>query len=234
MKASSALEFLLISNNPQTLSAVAEGLEKIGIRLNFASTAEAGRDFIGRHKLDGIIVDLDVPTSHDLIRAIRQEGSNRGTTVFACLPQHNPSPVVVVPGANVIFPQPLTPENVISLVSACRMAIQAERRRFFRFRVDIPVNLTASGREQRAMMNTLGEGGMAVYSVEPIKRGNMVVFTFELPPGGLVSGKGSVAWANGEGLMGVKFVFLREPGEEVLRNWCQQKQPRASADDLTL
>jgi DNA-binding response OmpR family regulator len=230
MEATSALEFLLISDNHHTLAAVADGLEQVGIRLNFATTSDAGREYVGRRKLDGIIVDLDVPGAHDLILFVRQGGSNRGTTVFACLPRETTSPVTVVPGANVILPQPLTPERVVSLVSACRTAILMERRRFFRYRVDVPVHLTVNGQEQRVMMTTLSEGGMAVYVAEPIERANLVGFAFELPSGGSVSGKGSVAWANNEGMVGVKFIFLRDPGEQNLMNWCRDRQPTASPD----
>jgi hypothetical protein len=228
MEATPALEFLLISNNHLTLAAVADGLEQVGIRLNFATTSDAGRDYIGRRKLDGIIVDLDVPGAGDLILSIRQGGSNRGTRVFACLPRGNGSPVTVVPGANVILPQPISPESVVSLVSACRTAILMERRRFFRYRVDVPVHLTVNGQEQRGMMTTLSEGGMAVYTAEPIGREGLVGFTFELPSGGPVSGKGSVAWANNEGMVGVKFIFLRDPSEQVLQNWCRHQQPTTS------
>jgi hypothetical protein len=40
-------------------------------------------------------------------------------------------------------------------------------------------------------------------------------------------------WFNNEGLVGVKFVFLREPAETVLQNWCRRRQPSASADRLS-
>jgi hypothetical protein len=228
MESTSALEFLLISNNHHTLTTVAGGLEKIGVRFNFAANSEAGRDYVGRHRFDGIIVDLDVPGAQDLILSIRQGPSNPDATIFACMPRSNLSPVAIVPGANVLLPQPLTAESVASLVSASRSTILGERRRFFRHRVELPVRLTVEDVERRAMMRTLSEGGMSVYMHEPVERAKVVAFVFELPAGGLIAGKGAVVWVNNEGMAGIKFVFLRDPGDIVLQNWCRQRQ--ASAD----
>jgi hypothetical protein len=223
IEASSALEFLLVSNNHHTLTAVAGGLEQAGIHFNFAPTSEAGRAYVGRHKVDGIIVDLDVPGAHELILFIRQSGSNRGIAVFACLPRGNASPVAVVPGATALIPQPLTSENVASIVSTARDTLSREQRRFFRYRVDLPVHVRSDGGEQRGMMTTLGEGGMALFTVEPIARSRMIEFAFNLPSGDTIAGKGSVVWANDELLHGVKFVFLRAPAEESLQKWCRQQ-----------
>ena len=87
MEATAALEFLLISNDHHTLTVVADGLQQIGMRFNFAPTSEGGRDFIDRHKVDGIIVDLDVPGAQELILSVRHGASNRDAAIFACLPR---------------------------------------------------------------------------------------------------------------------------------------------------
>jgi hypothetical protein len=224
MAATTALEFLLISNNYQTLTAVADGLRQIGASFDFASTSEAGRDYIGRRKVDGIIVDLDVPGAHDLIRSIRQGTSNRGAVVFACLPSGDTSPVALVAGATFLLSQPLTPESVASQVSAARNSMVRERRRYFRYPLSLPVHLTSNGVEQRAMMTNLSEGGMAVYIVKPVEYPRMIEFTFELSSGDSIAGKGSIAWANDEGMLGIKFQFLRGQGEEILQKWLRERQ----------
>lgn len=131
MAATKALAFLLIANNYQTLTAVADGLRQVGAGFDFASTSEAGEEYVGRRKVDGIIVDLDVPGAHDLIRSIRQGTSNRGAVVFACLPSDNESPVAVVTGATFLLSRPLTPESVASQVSAARSSMLREHGAFF-------------------------------------------------------------------------------------------------------
>ena len=153
MEATAALEFLLISNDHHTLTVVADGLQQIGMRFNFVPTSEGGRDFINRHKVDGIIVDLDVPGAQELILSVRHGGSNRDAVIFACLPRSSKSPVAIVPGATFLLTRPPTPESVVSQVSAARHSMLGERRRFFRYRVALPVYLRSDGEEQRVLMN---------------------------------------------------------------------------------
>lgn len=223
-----ALEFLLVSNHYPTLTAVADGLRQIGASLDFAPTSEAARDYVERRKVDGVIVDLDVPGAHDFIRSIRQGIANRGATVFACMPSDNKSPVALVAGASFLLQRPLTPESVASQVAAAQKVMSQERRRFFRVAVSLPVFLTANGIEQRAMLTTVGEGGMAAFVVQPVEPSRMIDFVFDLSPGGTIAGKGSVAWANNEGMIGIKFQFLRGDGEEILKSWLRDRQPARS------
>jgi len=224
MTRTKALAFLLIANNYQTLTAVADGLGQVGASFDFASTSEAGGEYVGRRKVDGIIVDLDVPGAEDLIRSIRQGTSNRGAVVFACLPSDNRSPVAVVTGATFLLPRPLTPESVASQVSAARSSMLREHRRFFRYPLSLPVYLVSNGAEQRGMMANLSEGGMAIYTVRSAEYRSMIEFAFELPSGEKIAGKGSVAWVNNEGMLGIEFHVLRGQGEVVLQKWIQEQQ----------
>ena len=230
MAETTALDFLLISNNYETLTAVAGGLKQIGASFDFVPTSEAGRDFIGRRKVDGIIVDLDVPGAQDLILSIRLGMSNRGAVVFACLPRVNKSPVAVATGTTFLLPQPLTPESVASQVSAARNSMLQHRRRFFRYPLSLPVHLTSNGAEQRAMMTNLSEGGMAVYIVKLDEHPRMIEFGFELPSGDSVAGKGSIAWANNEGMLGIKFLLLYGREEEILQKWVRERQSSTPED----
>ena len=123
-----------------------------------------------------------------------------------------------------------TPETVASLVSAARTSMLGERRRYFRYPVDLPIRLVDGAGEQRGKMTSLSEGGMAVYTVTSIGRTQAFQFEFRLPCGDLVAGRGTVVWANGEGMIGAKFIFLRGEGEENLRKWLVQ-QPRSALED---
>ncbi|MDE3109757.1 MAG: PilZ domain-containing protein [Acidobacteriota bacterium] len=223
MEATPVLEFLLVSNNHHTLAAVTDGLEQIGIKFNFAATSEAGQEYMGRCKVDGVIVDLELPGAQELIHSIRRGNSNPDAAVFVCLPREAQSPVAVVPGANVLLPQPLTAESVAMHVSAARSTILGERRRFFRCQVKIPLHLASGAGEQRGMVTSLGEGGMAAYTVSAVARGESVQFEFTLPSGDSIEGKGSVVWANNERMIGAKFIFLRGASEEKLQGWLRQQ-----------
>jgi hypothetical protein len=230
MEPTTALDLLLVSNSHHTLAAVTGGLKEIDATLNFASSSEAARDHIARRRVDGIIVDLDLPGAQDLILSIRKGVSNRGAVVFACLPSASQSPVALVTGATFLLQQPLSPECVASHVTAARNLMLQERCRYFRYAAHFPVALTAGGTEEQAMMTILSEGGMAAYCVKPLEHAGTIDFNFDLPTGDTITGKGSVAWANNEGMFGIKFQFLRGEGEEMLQRWLRALQPITPGD----
>lgn len=225
MDANAALEFLLVSNNYHTLTAVSGGLKQIGVSFDFTSTCDSGREYIRRRRVDGVIVDLRVRGAHGLINSIRQDISNRGAVVFACLPSGESSPVVA--GATYLLPDPLTADSVANHVSAARSAMLRERRQYFRYPLSLPVHLTMNGVERRAMVSNLSEGGMAVYSARPVERLTTVEFAFELPSGHSIAGKGSIAWANSQSALGIKFVSLRGQGQEILHKWLRERPASA-------
>jgi len=214
-----SVEFLLVSDNFQTFTAVAEGLHQVGASYYFARTSEDGRDYLSRRKVQGIIVDLDVPDARELILYLRQSTLNRNAVVFACLPSGQDSPVAFVTGANYFLPHSLTPEVVAARASAVQDILLRERRRFFRYTVSLPVHVSSSGTEQRAVMTSLSEGGMAVHTVKPVKYPAMIELVFDLPSGERITGHGSVAWANNEGMVGVQFQVLRDHGAAILHKW---------------
>ena len=80
------------------------------------------------------------------------------------------------------------------------------------------------------MMTNLSEGGMAVCTVTPIEYRGMIEFSFELPSKVTITGKGSVAWANSDGMLGIKFQVLRGNGEGVLQEWLQEHQSVGTED----
>jgi hypothetical protein len=219
-----AFEFLLVSTNYQTLTVVTQAAKHFGSNLGFAPTIELAHDYMDRRRVDGIFVDMDVPGGQDLIRAVREGAANRNTVVFVCLPSGAESPIVPVSGANIIMQRPLSEESVISHIVAARDIMTRERRRYFRHPVSVPVFLTTDKKEQRGMLTDVSEGGMAARLVSPIRCPSVVEFSFELSPGEEISGKGLVAWANNQGMIGVKFQFLRGNGTDVLHAWINQRQ----------
>jgi response regulator RpfG family c-di-GMP phosphodiesterase len=219
MDTPTGLEFLLVSNNYKTLTAVTEGMKQLGMRLSFVPSSDSAREYIGRRKVDGVFVDLEVPGSLGLIHAIRTGSSNRMATIFACVSGPKETTAALTPGANFALQKPLTAESVVSHIMAAQDLMVRERRRYFRHDVNILVTLKADGIEQQARMSDLGEGGMAVRVTKPLARSAVVDFTFELSLGQVISGKGVVAWASGDGAAGIKFQFLRGKGQDQFQAW---------------
>lgn len=224
MKARTPLEFLLVSNDFKTLTAVTEGLKQFGGSLGFVPTCDSAQRYVERHKLDGVFIDVDVPGALELIQAIRQGSSNRLVVIFACVTDAKESAATLVPGANIFLQKPLTTESVVSHANGAQEMMARERRRYFRQPLSLSVSLKSEEGEQWARMTNLGEGGMALHIVNRLAHSSVVEFGFELPFGQPITGKGMVAWANSEGLIGIKFQLLRGKGHDAIQDWLENRQ----------
>jgi hypothetical protein len=241
MPAPTALEFLLVSTDYKTLSAVNGGLKQCGAVLDFVPTTDSALQFIGRRRIDGIFVDLAVSGALDLILSVREGSSNRHAVIFACAHSATEAAPALGAGANFVVHEPITAGSVRAHVTASRNVMVRERRRYFRHAVSLPVSLTVHAIEHRATITNISEGGMAVRVTRPLEAGSIlsvIDFAFELDSGPTVSGRGQITWANNEGLMGVTFHFLRGKGQDDLLTWFSERQgvlpkPPFAADDLS-
>jgi CheY-like chemotaxis protein len=227
-----ALEFLLVSTDYKTLTAVTGGLKQFGASLDFVPTPDSARDYIARRKIDAVFVDLDVPGALDLILSIREGSSNRHAVIFACVRNAAESPSALGAGANFVIHKPVSVEGILSHLTAARSVMLRERHRYFRHVVSLPVALALKGTEHRAMITNISEGGMAVRVVKALECSSVIDFAFELPPGPSVSGRGQVTWANSEGMMGITFHFLRGKSQDYLLDWFRERL-RISPNPLT-
>ena len=72
----------------------------------------------------------------------------------------------------------------------------------------VPVNLEVNGLSAESTMSNLSEAGMAIWSIANLSSRINLRFSFELPFGGRIEGKGEVTWVNADGLSGVRFNIL--------------------------
>jgi ActR/RegA family two-component response regulator len=216
------LEFLLVSNNASTLKTVKKALDNVGSNLSCTTSAGAARFHISHHRLDGIIIDLDVDEAVELIAFIREAGSNRRAFVFVCVESMSAS-LALKGGANVLLHKPLTAEFISQNVNTFKNIMASERRRYFRHHVTILITLTANGASQAAMIDNLSEGGAAILVRNPFERTAVIDFSFELPFGPRVTGSAQVMWTNKEGIMGVEFRVLHGRSKEDLSSWLCQR-----------
>jgi CheY-like chemotaxis protein len=220
---SPALEFLLVTAEYTILKAVTAGLKEFKANIGCMTTMDSALDYVGRRKIDGIFLDLQVESMLDLIAAIREGTSNRFAVIFACAGDRLESKAAQQAGANVLLHKPLVVENISTSVAASRELMMRERRRYFRHPVSMAVSLTANHKQQRAMMVNIGEGGMAVFGVT-LECSSLVDFSFQLPVGPILSGRGQIAWTNRQGLMGIGFQFLRGTGKYDLLTWLSNRE----------
>ncbi|HXE34387.1 MAG TPA: PilZ domain-containing protein [Verrucomicrobiae bacterium] len=213
------LEFLLVSNDYATLTAVSGGVKKYGAKLGLVPTAEAAREYLERKKIDGVFVDMQVSGMAGLMEAVRKGTSNGKTAIFAVVQTAGQTTATLNAGANFVLRTPLSVEGVALHITIAKDIMLRERRRFFRHAVNLVVILKDSEGEQRGRIINLSEGGMAVRAVKMLKQWTVLEFAMELAPGVDLSGKGQVAWTSSDGMAGILFQTLRGMGRGYLGAW---------------
>ena len=223
------IEFLLISSNHETLTAVRNALKQFPAHLNFVPSPDLARDFLARRKTEGIFVDLGVFETQELIHWIRADKLNRPGVIFACLPNARGATATLLTGADFLLHKPLTVDGVASFISSALGKMNRERRRHYRHPVNLSATLVIAGIKEQVRLTDLGEGGMAFQLLKPLAPSMVIEFAFELSTGQPITGRGEIAWANGAGRAGIKFQCLHGKGEEQLQEWLLEQQEIGTA-----
>lgn len=218
-------EFLVISSDIAAYKTITRTLSKINPVVDYTSGIATARAFIERRKIDGIFLDMELPGSLDLVQAIRQGGSNRFSVMFACAAHAQDPSLLLNAGVNFVLYKPLLNNAVLDALESASPMILAERKRYLRYQLMVPVMLRLQEQQQEAVTSNVSRGGMAVHCKQVYQPGSPINFDFEVPDG-KIKGQGEVAWANTEGYMGIKFFLLGEQNKQVLSSWLDRQSPR--------
>ncbi|HWX56215.1 MAG TPA: PilZ domain-containing protein [Verrucomicrobiae bacterium] len=217
------LEFLVVCDDYPVFKTMASSIQRLQGRLNCAPSAMSARDYIARRKIDGIIVDMSVEGTVELLEGLRRGTSNKFSVVFAYVQTTKEAGSALHAGANFIVHGPMTEEKMFHTLRTAAPMMAAERKRYFRHPLTAPVVLKVDGKEAKATISNLSEGGMAVWCLSGCPSGSAVQFAFELPFGGSIEGKGEVAWVSSEGLIGIQFHVLQGNAQACLSEWLDRR-----------
>ncbi|HEY6309101.1 MAG TPA: PilZ domain-containing protein [Candidatus Angelobacter sp.] len=219
------LEFLVVCKDNPVFQSVAAAIHQVKGRLNCAPSAATARDYVSWRKVDGIVIDMNLPGAVEVIRRVRGGNPNRFSAVFACIGSSPETQVAIGAGANFVLHRPLLPDKIARVLAAAADMMVAEKRHHLRYPLMVPVELRMKEREVESTMSNLSEGGMAIWSLYYYRPGSAIQFAFEIPFGGLVRGDGEVAWTNADGLAGIKFRSLCDQASAHLSAWIARRNP---------
>ncbi len=216
------LEFLIVCKDVLEYRTITGAIQKIKGVVNYTSNAATARAYIARRKIDGIFVDTSVESASALIQDIRHGSSNRYSVIFACAGAADDPAALLSAGVNFVLQKPLLVEGVVHVLSTATQMMEAERRRYMRHQLMVPVLIKQREKEQKAITANISKGGMAVRCRDAYEPGASVHFAVELPIGE-INGRGQVAWTNTEGFMGIKFHLLSDQYKKSLSSFLDQR-----------
>jgi CheY-like chemotaxis protein len=222
-------EFLVVCTDPSLFRAVATAVRKVNGRLNCAALVSSAHDYLTRRKVDGLVLDLRLTGALELVWQIRGAGAAKPMVIFACARHDDETESALRAGVNFVLRQPMIPDKIANIFALSTTMMTAEKRRYARYPLMVPVELEVSGKAAESTMSNLSEAGMAIWSIHTYPRGSMLRFSFELPFGERIEGKGEVTWVNSDGLSGVRFNILNDKAYSSLSSWIALRNAKPGA-----
>jgi DNA-binding response OmpR family regulator len=220
------LESLLVSRDADLLGVVRPALEKISVNLDVCPEFQAGNDLLAKRKFDAVIIDCDdLRNGFDLLRVLRKTQSNAKAVAFAVVNGKTTTQEAFQSGANFVLQKPLTPLHASRCFNAALNFMVREQRRYYRHPVDMPVRISLPhNQEVTATTTNLSEGGMAIRILGKLPKDAQAQFRFTLPGVNIsLELKGQVAWADGTGHAGIRFVEIPQSSQYQLEKWLSDR-----------
>src|ERR1700690_820199 len=216
------LDSLLISRGAALLGVLRPALEKISVNLQVCPEVQPGSDLLAKRKFDAVIIDCDdLQNGFDLLQSLRHTQSNAKSVSFAVVNGKTTTQQAFQTGANFVLQKPLTPLHAARCFNAALNFMVRERRRYFRHPVDMPLRISLpQNLEMTATATNVSEGGMAIRVLGKLPKEAQGQFRFTLPGANIsLELKGDVAWADGTGHAGIRFLDVPQTSQYQLEKW---------------
>jgi DNA-binding response OmpR family regulator len=219
------LDSLLFSKDPALLGVLRQTLDKLSINIEVCSEADVCGDSLAKRKFDAVIIDCDdQPDGVTLLGGLRQTQSNAKAVAFAVLNGKTTTQEAFSYGANFVLQKPLTPLHATRCFHAAIDFMLRERRRYFRYPVEIPVQIAVAGNELGASSTNVSESGMAILAASRLDKDTTVALRFTLPETDIsLELKGDIVWADTVGRAGIRFVEVPQNSKSQLEQWLTER-----------
>jgi CheY-like chemotaxis protein len=224
-----ALECIAITRDQQSVDILRHALEQLSTTLEVCRGLNSGQDVLQSQKYDGVIVDCDdLRGGLSLLQELRRTASNKTSVSFAML-NGSSTKTAFEMGANFVLQKPLVPITTLRCFSAAFGQMTREKRRYYRVAVEMPVRVVfEEGREIQASATNISEGGMAIAIADPLPKKEISLVQFTLPTtSNTLQAKAVLAWADGSGHAGLRFLNLPQLSQEHLERWLSTRMESA-------
>jgi len=216
------LDSLLVSRDVALLGVLRPALEKISVDIEICTGFQDGANMLAKRKFDAVIVDCDdLQNGFDLLRSLRQTQSNAKSVAFAVVNGKTTTQEAFQSGANFVLQKPLTQMQASRCFNAALNFMVRERRRYSRHPVEIPLRICLPNNEEMTATSTnVSEGGMAIRFLGKLPKDTQAQLRFTLPASSTsLELKAEVAWADGTGHAGLRFIEVPQSSQYQLDKW---------------
>jgi CheY-like chemotaxis protein len=230
-----ALRTLLLSRDPDVLRVFRRALDDLAVEVEVCPRAEMAKGQLQQHKFDSVILDCDdIAMADEVLCSLQTASSNRRAIALALVNGITSMREAFAMGAHFVLEKPLTFERANRATRAAVGLMLSEQRRYFRCPVQIKVALTRAGFPPLSCVSSnLSEGGMALTAPENIPSIDPLDVRFTLPDmAEPIAAKGEIAWSDGKGNLGLRFIHLTQEGRRTLTKWLGARTAETEAAQL--
>src|SRR5258708_6932006 len=177
-----AVRLLLVSRSIETIEFLCLHMQELAMHVETACDVESATRKLCRCKFEGVMVDLELGAEAlQLLKKLRDLTSHKHAISFALVGSQVEAGIECQANATFLLCRPLSVPDVIKTLRASYPLMFRERRRDYRYPVEMRVTIRVDGAEITAGSVNISETGTAVQSSTPLAVGPKVHLRLDLP-----------------------------------------------------
>ncbi|HEU5334321.1 MAG TPA: PilZ domain-containing protein [Terriglobales bacterium] len=213
------LQSMVLSRDTDKVAVLMRAFSRLDIDVVVCSDPSSAIALMDRKKFEAVVIDFGVPGSDSLLHDICRQQTN--VMVAAILNPQTTAREAFALGARFVLYEPITMDRALQGLRAVRSLLYPQRRQQLRKPAYAPVCLRfIPGREIKAVVLNISEGGIAVRLPEPATVRQTVRARFSLP--GIhdaIDVQGQIAWVDKNGRAGIRFLHVPSHLHGQLKQW---------------
>ncbi len=178
---------------------------------------------LSKSRIDALIVDSEIEGGWKFLQDF-EKLKNQNSVPLVILSGPGPQTMPQMEGASFLFQKPISVEQAVHILSSARNMILERRLHYHRQLVDIEIFLQASGKQMRARMLNVSQGGARIRGNFGQDFSGQFQMQFKLPETSRqISLQANIAWADCNGNAGLQFADVPQNAHRDLQLWLQRQ-----------
>ena len=216
---------MVVSRDWQEVSVLECILGSLQMDVAVENAPERALARLNKNKIDALIVDCDLEGTSQFLRELQREHRYPNAVPLVIMGGRHRRKDLQATGALFAFDKPISVEQAVHTLSAARNMILDGRLRYHRAGLEVPVALSCNPHKRvEAQLINLSQGGLQVYSDDLVETSKPLQICFELPGTRCaMKAQAEVAWRDGRGNFGIRFLKVTPRLQRVLQIWLAQQ-----------
>jgi CheY-like chemotaxis protein len=220
-----AAQSLVLCRDPDVLRTLCPLLFEMNMGVEICLGSNGATRMVRKRKFDAIIVECDKDGGGlEVLQQLRADSPNQSTITVGVVDDYKVMKQAFATGANFVLSKPISLEDAGRILRFTKGMISRMVRRFLRVAVHHLSHVDIGGMKDPAFLLDLSEGGVAIQSLAPMKHGQIMGLSFQLPgTSHKISATAKVVWNDPTGRIGMEFEEISDQQRAWLKSWVEER-----------